>query len=102
MQACARETFGDESLAGRKVAVQGVGNVGYFLTERLLEAGAEVHVADIFPEKVQKAVELGARAVSPEGIFDLECDIFAPCALGGVINDETAERLKARLSLIHI
>jgi leucine dehydrogenase len=97
MQACARETFGDESLAGRKVAVQGVGNVGCFLTERLLEAGAEVHVADIFPEKVQKAVELGARAVSPEGIFDLECDIFAPCALGGVINDETAERLKARI-----
>lgn len=97
MEACVREVFGNESLAGRKVAVQGVGNVGYFLTERLLEAGAQVYAADIFPEKVQKAVELGARAVSPEDIFDLDCDIFAPCALGGVINDETVERLKAKI-----
>ncbi len=97
MQACAKYVFGDEDLAGRKVAVQGVGNVGYYLTEKLIDAGVHVYVADLFPEKVEKAVELGAHVVPPEDIFDLECDIFAPCALGGIINDETVERLKARI-----
>lgn len=97
MQACVKYVFGDEDLAGRKVAVQGVGNVGYYLTERLINAGVEVYVADLFPEKIESAVELGANVVSPEDIFDLECDIFAPCALGGVINEETVERFKARI-----
>jgi len=97
MEACVAEVFGDESLSGRKVVVQGVGNVGYFLIEDLLKAGAKVYAADIFPDKVQKAVELGAEAIPVEEVFDIECDIFAPCALGGVINDETVERLKAKI-----
>jgi leucine dehydrogenase len=97
MEACVGEVFGDENLSGRKVVVQGVGNVGYYLIEDLLKAGAKVYAADIFPDKVQKAVELGAEAIPVEEVFDIECDIFAPCALGGVINDESVERLKAKI-----
>ncbi|HHW17941.1 MAG TPA: Glu/Leu/Phe/Val dehydrogenase [Firmicutes bacterium] len=97
MMAAAKEAFGSDNLAGRKVAVQGVGSVGLNLIKRLLEAGATVYAADIFPDKVQKAVELGAKAVPADRIIDQECDIFAPCALGGVINDETIPRLKAKV-----
>ena len=97
MQACAKYVFGDEDLAGRKVAIQGVGNVGYHLTQRLLEAGAQVYVADLYPDKTDRAVELGAHAIPCDEVYDQECDIFAPCALGGCINDDTVERLKAKI-----
>ncbi|HHW27847.1 MAG TPA: Glu/Leu/Phe/Val dehydrogenase [Firmicutes bacterium] len=97
MAASLKEAFGSDSYAGRRVAVQGVGSVGYNLVSCLLEAGAKVTVTDIFSEKVQRAVELGAEAVPPESIYDVECDIFAPCALGGAINDDTIPRLKAKI-----
>ncbi len=97
MQAAVRKVFGSDDLAGKKVALQGVGAVGLSLTGRLIEAGAKVFVTDICPEKVQKAVEIGAVAVPPDRIFDQECDIFAPCALGAVINDDTVPRLKASI-----
>ncbi|HHY12037.1 MAG TPA: Glu/Leu/Phe/Val dehydrogenase [Firmicutes bacterium] len=97
MQACARHVFGDEGLAGKKVVIQGVGNVGYYLTERLINAGAEVYVADLFPDKIERAAELGAHVIPPDEVYGQECDIFAPCALGGIINDETVERLKAKI-----
>ncbi|HOB30635.1 MAG TPA: Glu/Leu/Phe/Val dehydrogenase dimerization domain-containing protein [Bacillota bacterium] len=97
MQACVLEVFGDESLAGRTVAIQGAGNVGYFLAEQLLDEGAKVYITDIVPEKVQRVVELGAEAISPDEVYDVECDVFAPCALGGVINDDTVGRLKAKI-----
>lgn len=97
MQACAKYMFGDESLAGKKVVIQGVGSVGYHLTRRLLEAGAEVYVADLYQDRVEQAVKLGARAIGVDEVYDQECDFFAPCALGGVINDETVERLRAKI-----
>jgi leucine dehydrogenase len=97
MQACAKYVFGEESLAGRKVVIQGVGNVGYYLAKQLLEAGAQVYVADLYTDRTERAAELGARAIPCDDVFDQECDIFAPCALGGVINDETVERLRARI-----
>lgn len=97
MQASAFKVFGCDDLEGRTVAVQGVGSVGFSLVERLLKAGAKVFVSDIFPEKVQRAVEIGAVAVPSDRIFDQECDIFAPCALGAVINDDTVPRLKTRI-----
>jgi leucine dehydrogenase len=97
MQAAALKVFGTDDLSGRKVAMQGVGSVGISLVERLLNAGAKVCVTDIFPDKVEKAVQLGAVAVSPDEIFDQECDIFAPCALGAVLNDDTIPRLRARI-----
>lgn len=97
MMASAKEVFGTDSLEGLTVAVQGVGSVGFNLVQRLIEAGARVYVSDIFPDKVEKAVEIGAIAVPPEKIFEQECDIFAPCALGGIINDDTVPRLKAKV-----
>lgn len=97
MMASAKEVFGTDSLEGLTVAVQGVGSVGFNLVQRLIEAGARVYVSDIFPDKVEKAVEIGAVAVPPEKIFEQECDIFATCALGGIINDDTVPRLKAKV-----
>ncbi len=98
IKAAAKTVFGTDSLAGRRVAVQGLGSVGFALCERLHREGAELVVSDIRSESVQRAVEtFGAQAVEPENIYDVECDIFSPCALGGVINDGTIPRLKAKI-----
>jgi len=97
MEASLETVFGSGSFKGRTVAVQGVGAVGISLVERLISAGAKVYVTDIYADKVQRAVEAGAVAVPPDRIFDQECDVFAPCALGAVINDETVPRLKCKV-----
>ena len=82
--------YGDDSLDGRHVAVQGVGHVGYFLCEYLAQDGARLTVTDIDPDRVARVVEeFGARAVALDEIYGVEADIFAPCALGAVINDDT-------------
>ncbi|CAN5706436.1 leucine dehydrogenase [soil metagenome] len=89
------EATGSAELAGRTVAVQGLGSVGYGLAEHLRRAGASLVVADVNPERLAGATaELGAEIVSPEDVYDVECDILAPCALGGVLNDETIPRLR--------
>ena len=98
IKACLQHLFGDDSLAGRRVAIQGLGAVGWHLCEHLHKEGAQLIVTDIFPEKVQRAVAaFGATAVEPDAIYDVECDVFSPCALGAVINDSTIPRLKARI-----
>lgn len=98
MRAAAKHVWDDESLAGKTVAVQGLGNVGYNLCRHLHEAGAKLLVADIYEDRVQKIVgEFGATAVPPEQIHAAECDIYAPCALGAVINDETIPELKCKI-----
>jgi leucine dehydrogenase len=98
MKAAAKEAFGSDSLEGKVVAVQGVGNVAYNLCRHLNEEGATLIVTDINKEAVQKAVdEFGARAVDPDEIYSMECDIYAPCALGAVINDETIPHIKAKV-----
>lgn len=98
MRACLREAFGDESFEGRTVAVQGAGNVGYHLLKRLHGAGARLYVTDIDSERLERAVaETGATPVEPDAIYDLDCDIFAPCALGGIINEKTIDRLRCRI-----
>lgn len=85
-------------LKGLKVAIQGVGNVGYRLAEHLHEAGAELFVTDIHEEQVQRAVsELGATAVSQNEILSLDVDVIAPCALGAVLNDESIPLIKAKV-----
>jgi leucine dehydrogenase len=90
--------LGKSSLKGVKVAVQGLGHVGYHLCRLLVEAGADLFVTDIEPELVQKAVdEFKAEPVSPEEIYGLEVDVFAPCALGAVINDRTIVQLKCKV-----
>lgn len=98
MKACCKEAFGDESLKGRTVALQGLGHVGSYLARHLAEDGARLVVADINPQAVERVVhDLGATAVAPDEISGVQCDIFAPCALGAAINDETLPRLKCRI-----
>ena len=88
--------LGRSDLNGVKVAVQGLGSVGYALCGFLAESGAELVVTDIDRAAVERAVaELGAMAVAPEAVLDAEVDVFAPCALGAVIDDQAVERLKA-------
>lgn len=95
MRACCVERFGTDSLKGKVVAVQGVGHVGYYLCENLAAEGAQLIVTDISQDKVARAVEdFGAEPVEPDQIYDVDAQIFAPCALGAVINSETIPRLK--------
>jgi leucine dehydrogenase len=85
-------------LKGLKVAIQGLGNVGYRLAEYLHEAGALLYVTDIVQATVDRAVlELDAIAVTGDEIFSLDVDVFAPCALGAAINDKTIGQLKANI-----
>ncbi|MCP8616800.1 branched-chain amino acid dehydrogenase [Salirhabdus salicampi] len=98
MKAAAKEAFGSDSLEGKVVAVQGVGSVAFTLCRHLHEEGAQLIVTDINKEAVNRAVEeFGAKAVDPNDIYDVECDIYAPCALGATVNDETIPRLKAKV-----
>jgi leucine dehydrogenase len=95
MEACLVHRFGDADFGGRKVAIQGLGHVGTELAALLTEAGAKLHVTDIDERPVKKAVQrFGAVAVAPDEIYDVECDVFAPCALGGTVNDRTLPRLR--------
>ncbi|MCM3715221.1 branched-chain amino acid dehydrogenase [Halalkalibacter oceani] len=98
MKAAAKEAFGSDQLSGKTVAVQGVGNVAYHLCKHLHEEGAQLIVTDINREAVKRAVnEFGAKAVDIDDIYQVDCDIFAPCALGAVINDQTIPQLKAKV-----
>jgi leucine dehydrogenase len=98
MKATAKHAWGNDSLEGKTVAVQGVGNVSYNLCRYLHEEGARLIVTDINQESVKRAVEeFGARAVDVNDIYSVDCDIFSPNALGAVINDETIPQFKARV-----
>jgi leucine dehydrogenase len=98
MQATAKHKWGSDDLAGKTVAIQGCGHVGYFLAGELARVGAKLIVTDVDAAKVKRVVdEHRATAVSPEDIYSVEADIFAPCALGGVLNDLTIPQLKAAL-----
>ncbi|MEN3283379.1 MAG: leucine dehydrogenase [Solirubrobacteraceae bacterium] len=98
MRACAERVWGTPDLSGRTIALQGLGMVGSKALAMLLDAGAEVRVTDIDEEKVDRAVrEHGVAAVQPDGILDQDVDIFAPYALGGVIDDDSLPRLKAKI-----
>ncbi|MFV9510770.1 Glu/Leu/Phe/Val family dehydrogenase [Tepidibacillus sp. LV47] len=98
MKAAAKVAFGDDNLAGKTIAVQGVGNVSYNLIKYLHEEGANIIATDIREENVQKVVkEFGVKAVGVNEIYSVKCDIFSPNALGAVINDDTIPVLKAKL-----
>jgi leucine dehydrogenase len=93
---CAR-LFGDPSLSRRRVVVQGAGSVGGALIERLLAAGADVTFSDVDPASIRRwRDERGVRFVDPGQVFETPCDIFAPCALGGVLDATTIPRLRCR------
>ena len=98
LQASAQHRWGSLALTQPTIAIQGCGKTGYALAGLLHESGAKLFVSDIDPIRVDKLInDFGATAVPPEQIVDVEADIFAPCALGDVINDETIKRLKAEI-----
>jgi leucine dehydrogenase len=98
IQASARARWGTDELAGRRVAIQGCGHVGYHLARELHAAGAQLFVADTDAGRVRRVVEeCGARPLEPGEIYKAEADVFAPCALGGVLNDRTIPLLKAEV-----
>ena len=98
IQASAKERWGTDDLSTRTVALQGCGHVGYYLAKELHEAGAKLVVTDIDAERVKRVVnEFGARGVSSEEIYSVTADIFAPCALGAIINDKTIPQLKVEI-----
>ena len=85
-------------LKGIRIAVQGAGHVGYYLCEMLHEAGAELIVNDIFEERVDKIVDdFGAKSVKSDKIYDVDAEVFAPCALGAIVNDDTISRMKFKI-----
>lgn len=98
MRAGAAEVYGSDDLRGRHVAVQGLGHVGWHLCRLLHEAGARLSVADMDAGRVANAVrDFGAGAVAPGRIHATEADIFAPCAIGGILNARTIPEIRARL-----
>jgi leucine dehydrogenase len=98
MKATAKKVYGSDSLTGKRIAVQGVGQVGMHLVEYLVKEKAEVFITDLFEDKVKAiANEFGVKAVGQDAIYDLDVDIYAPCALGATINDETISRLKCNI-----
>ncbi|WP_419147854.1 Leu/Phe/Val dehydrogenase [Pseudoalteromonas 'SMAR'] len=98
IKAAYKHQHGHEDLAGVKVAVQGLGAVAYTMCKYLHEAGAELFVTDINQESVDRVVnDFGATAVGIDEIYDLDVDVYAPCALGATINDETIPRIKAKI-----
>jgi leucine dehydrogenase len=98
IEACVKFVHGRAALDGVHVAVQGVGHVGYHLCKELHAAGAKLSVADVDPLKAERAQrEFGASIVPLDKIFEIECDVIAPCALGSALNDTTIPRLKAKI-----
>jgi len=98
LQAAAKHRCGSDDVTGRTVALQGCGNVGYYLASNLHQAGARLIVSDVDAAKVDRVVkEFGAVAVAAAEIYASDADIFAPCALGGIINDETIPQFKVEI-----
>ncbi len=98
MKASAKETWGSDSLSGKKVLVQGIGHVGEVLVEHLTKEGAKVYIHDISEERLKAvAAKYKAEVVSPDTMFDLDIDVYAPCALGATVNDDTLAKLKCKI-----
>lgn len=99
MRAVLKKVYGSDSLQGRTVALQGVGQVGFHLIGHLLSAGAKVIAADIDEERIKRtqAQYDSLVFVPPSEIYDVDCDIFAPCALGGAVNSKTIPRLRCKI-----
>jgi leucine dehydrogenase len=98
MKAAAKKVYGSDSLAGKKIAVQGVGQVGMHLVEHLVKEKAEIFVADLQVDKLERiAQQFPVTAVELDEVYDLDSDIYAPCALGATINDDTIKRLRCSI-----
>lgn len=98
IRAAVRHAFGRNELDGIHVAVQGAGHVGYHLCRELHERGARITIADVDEQNAGRAVkEFGARTAAPEAILETECDVLAPCALGGILDRQSIPRLRTRI-----
>lgn len=98
MKAAAKVRFGNDSLAGKKVAVQGVGHVGEYLVKHLSEEGAHIYVSDIHEPTLKRVAEkYKAEVVGLDDIYSVDMDIYAPCALGATVNDETLAKLNCSI-----
>ena len=98
MKACAKVQFGSDSLAGKTIAVQGVGHVGEYLVKHLSAEQAKVIITDIHEETLLRvSKQYNAKVVAPDEIYDVPMDIYAPCAMGATINDDTLERLSCSI-----
>lgn len=98
MRACLERVYGSGEFSGRAVAVQGAGNVGRHLISHLVEAGAKVVVTDTrAPQLEAIRKDFGVEVVAPKEITSVACDVFAPCAIGGVVNPDTVRELRCRI-----
>lgn len=98
IQAAVKFKMGRDSLEGVHVAIQGAGHVGFCLAKDLKSLGAKITIADVNVKAIQRCVdEIGVNVCRPDEIYDLEADVFAPCALGAVLNRQTIERLKVKI-----
>lgn len=98
MKAMAKKVYGSESLNNKVITVQGVGQVGMYLVEHLAKEGAKIFITDISEEKLKNvAGKFGATVVDEDKIYDLDMDIYAPCALGATLNDDSIPRLKCSI-----
>lgn len=98
MKACAKEQYGSDSLSGKKIMVQGVGHVGEYLVSSLAKEGAKIYISDIHEDTLQRVSKTyGATVVGINDVYDIDMDIYAPCALGATVNDDTLSRLKCSI-----
>lgn len=98
MKATAKKVFGSDDLSGKKIGVQGVGQVGTYLVEYLVKENTKVTITDLSQEKVMEvAKRFGLDTVDQDKIYDLDMDIYSPCALGATLNDDTIPRLKCAM-----
>jgi leucine dehydrogenase len=99
LKASAKKVYGHDNLHGKKVMVQGAGNVGRYLIDNLMKEGAEVFVSDIFEDQIQRVLSAhsSVKVIAPEDVYAVDMDIYAPCALGATLNDDTIPQLKAAI-----
>ncbi len=98
MKASARFTWGSDSLKGKRIVVQGAGNVASHLVNHLTQEGATVFVSDIYSDKAHAVAAMtGAQVIEPDAVFTTECDIFSPNALGAILNDDTIPQLSCAI-----
>jgi leucine dehydrogenase len=98
MKAMANKVYGSDSLKDKVIGVQGVGQVGMYLVEHLTKEGAKVYISDINEEKLRNvSKKYGVNVVGMDEIYDLEMDIYSPCALGASLNDDTIPRLNCQI-----
>ncbi len=98
MKATAKKVYGSDNLSGKKIGVQGVGQVGTYLVEYLSKEGAAIHISDINEEKVKAvAQKFNARSIGQDEMYAMDLDIYAPCALGATLNDDTIPKLKCAI-----